>query len=153
MATLFPTTVAPRGFVSTDPELAAVDRSVRWPVMFCFLTGVHWMVVGTVLLVYASSLTHPLDALPILSWFIDLSNNVSFFTYGRVWPAALDALVYGWATTAGLGLALWLLARTSRATLVAPDVLMTAVVFWNIGVTLGLCGIFLGDSTGVELLE
>jgi cytochrome c oxidase cbb3-type subunit 1 len=153
MATLFPTTVAPRGFVSTDPELAAVDASVRWPVLVCFLSAVHWMVVGTVLLVYASSLTHPQDAFPILSWFIDLSNNFSMFTYGRVWPAAVDALVYGWASTAGLGLAAWLLARMSRQPIRAPAALMTAVVFWNLGVAIGLTGIFLGDSTGVELLE
>jgi len=153
MATLFPTTVAPRGFVSTDPELAAIDASVRWPVLVCFLSAVHWMVVGTFLLVYASSLTHPQDAFPILGWFVTLSDNFSMFTYGRVWATAIDALVYGWASTAGLGLAVWLLARTSRATAGSPASLMTAVVFWNLGVAIGLTGIFLGDSTGVELLE
>jgi cytochrome c oxidase cbb3-type subunit 1 len=153
MATLFPTTVAPRGFVSTDPELAAIDASVRWPVLFCFLTAVHWMVVGTFLLVYASSLAHPQDRFPILGWFVDLSENFSAFTYGRVWPAAIDALAYGWASTAGLGLAAWLLARMSREPVRAPGALMTAVVFWNLGVVIGLSGIFLGDGTGVELLE
>jgi cytochrome c oxidase cbb3-type subunit 1 len=153
MATLFPTTVAPRGFASTDPELAAIDASVRWPVLVCFLSAIHWMVVGTFLLVYASSLTHPQDAFPILGWFVTLSDNFSMFTYGRVWPAAIDALVYGWASTAGLGLAIWLLARTSRASACAPAALMTAVVFWNLGIATGLTGIFLGDSTGFELLE
>jgi cytochrome c oxidase cbb3-type subunit 1 len=153
MATLFPTTVAPRGFVSTDPELAAVDRSVRWPVMFCFLTGVHWMVVGTVLLVYASSLTHPGNSIPILGWFVDLSNNFSMFTYGRIWPAAIDSLVYGWAGSAGLGLAVWLLARMSREPVHAPGALITAIIFWNLGVAGGITGIFLGQSSSVELLE
>jgi cytochrome c oxidase cbb3-type subunit 1 len=153
MRTLFPTSVAPRGFVSTDPEFAAIDASLRWPVMVCFLTAVHWMVVGTVLLVYASSLTHPQDSLPVFGWFVDLSQNCSMFTYGRVWPAAIDALVYGWASTAGLGLAVWLLARTSRAPVVSPGTLLTAIIFWNLGVAAGLTGIFLGYSTGVELLE
>ncbi len=153
MATLFPTKVAPRGFVSTDPELAAVDASVRWPVLICLLSAVHWMVVGTFLLVYASSLTHPQDSLPILGWFIDLSANFSMFTYGRVYPAGMDALVYGWCSTAGLGLAVWLLARMSRAPACAPGALMTAVIFWNLGVAVGLTGIFLGDSTSAELLE
>ena len=153
MATLFPTIVAPRGFASTDPELAAVDRSVRWPVMVCFLSAVHWMVVGTFLLVYAASLTHPQDTFPILGWFVDLSNNFSMFTYGRVWPAGIDALVYGWAGTSGLGLAVWLLARMSREPVFAPGALMTAVIFWNLGVAVGLTAIFVGDSTGVELLE
>jgi len=153
MATLFPTTVAPRGFVSTDPELAAVDASVRWPVLACLLSAVHWMVVGTFLLVYASSLTHPQDSMPILGWFIDLSNHFSMFTYGRIWPAAVDCLVYGWCSTAGLGLAIWLLARMSRSPACAPGILMTAVIFWNLGVAIGLSGILLGDSTSVELLE
>ena len=153
MATLFPTHVAPRGFSSTDPELAAIDASVRWPVLACLLTAVHWMVVGTFLLVYASSLSHPQDTFPILGWFVDLSNNFSMFTYGRVWPAAVDALVYGWASTAGLGLAIWILARTSRSPAAAPGVLMTAVIFWNLGVAAGITGIFLGYSTGTELLE
>src|SRR5271170_3814229 len=141
MATLFPTTVAPRGFVSTDPELAAVGASVRWPVMVCFLTAVHWMVVGTFLLVYASSLTHPQDTFPVLGLLVDLSANFSFFTYGRVWPAAIDVLVYGWASTAGLGLAIWLLARMGRTPVSLPAVLMTGVVFWNLGIATGLIGI------------
>jgi cytochrome c oxidase cbb3-type subunit I len=153
MATLFPTTVAPRGFASTDPELAAIDASVRWPVLVCLLSAVHWMVVGTFLLVYASSLTHPQDAFPVLGLFVDLSNNFSMFTFGRVWPAAIDALVYGWASTSGLGLAVWILARTSRSPVVAPGALMTGVIFWNLGVAAGISGVFLGYSNGAELLE
>jgi cytochrome c oxidase cbb3-type subunit 1 len=153
MATLFPTTVAPRGFTSTDPELAAVDRSARWPVMLSFLSGVHWMVVGTVLLVYASSLTHPQDTIPVLGLFVDLSNHCSMFTYGRVWPAAIDSLVYGWGGCAGLGLAAWLMARMCREPIHSPGALTTAIVFWNLGVAGGLVGIFLGQSTSVELLE
>jgi cytochrome c oxidase cbb3-type subunit 1 len=153
MATLFPTIVAPRGFTSTDPEYAAVDRSLRWPVMFCLLTAVHWMVVGTVLLVYASSLMHPQDSLPVFGLLVDLSNNFSMFTYGRVFPAAIDALVYGWASTAGLGLAAWLLARMSREPAYAPGALTTSIIFWNLGVALGITGIFIGGSNGVELLE
>src|SRR5271155_5087034 len=149
------TTPAAKGFISTDPELAAVDASVRWPVLLSLLTAVHWMVVGTVLLVYASSLAHPQDAFPILGWFVDLSNNFSMFTYGRVWPAAIDALVYGWASNAGGGGAPRLAPGPGRRPTRAcpPATLMTAVVFWNLGVAIGLTGIFLGDGTGVELLE
>jgi hypothetical protein len=150
MATLFPTKVAPRGFVSTDPELAAV---VRWPVLLAFLSAVHWMVVGTFLLVYASSLTHPQESIPVLGLFIDLSNHFSMFTYGRIYPAGMDALVYGWATTAGLGLSIWILARVSRAPIFSPAAMVIAVIFWNLGVAVGLTGIFLGDSSSVELLE
>lgn len=153
MADSFNPPPADSGFVSTDHELAAVDASVRWPVLVCFLSAVHWMVVGTFLLVYASSLTHPQDTFPIVGLLVTLSHDCSFFTYGRIWPAAIDALVYGWASTAGLGLAAWLLARMGRTPARAPAALMTGIVFWNLGVATGLTGIFLGDSTGVELLE
>jgi cytochrome c oxidase cbb3-type subunit 1 len=141
------------GFVSTDPEIAAVDASVRWPVLACFLSAVHWLVVGTFLLVYASSMTHPQDTFPILGLLVDLAANCSFFTYGHIWPAAINALVYGWASTSGLGLAIWLLARMGRTPARAPGALMTGIVFWNLGVATGLTGIFLGDSTSVEFLE
>jgi len=153
MATFFYPPAANSGFKSTDRELAAVDASVRWPVIVCFLSAVHWMVVGTFLLVYASSLTHPQDTFPIVGLLVDLASNCSFFTYGHIWPAAVDALVYGWASTAGLGLAIWLLARMGRTPARAPAALMTGIVFWNLGIATGLTGIFLGDSTSVELLE
>jgi cytochrome c oxidase cbb3-type subunit 1 len=142
-----------RGFTSTDPELAAVDASLCVPVLASLLLAVHWMVTGTFLLVYASSLRHPEDAVPGLDLFIRLSEHLSVFTYGRVWPAAVDALVYGWAGSAALGLIMWLLGRMGRTPARAPAVLMTAVIFWNLGVAAGLIGIFLGQSTGVELLE
>jgi cytochrome c oxidase cbb3-type subunit 1 len=147
-------------FVSTDPELAAIDASVRWPVLACFLTSVHWLVVGTVLLVYASALTHPQDALAfpfgIPSPFVFLNHLSAEFgplTYGRVWPAAVDTLVYGWGLTAGLGIAIWVLTRTSRAPLRSPGAVMTGVIFWNLGVAIGLTGLFLGYGNSVELLE
>ncbi|HUB68202.1 MAG TPA: cbb3-type cytochrome c oxidase subunit I [Candidatus Methylacidiphilales bacterium] len=146
-------TIATQGYSSTDPELAAIDASVRWPVLGCFLTAIHWMVVGTFLLVYASSLAHPQDTFPVLGLFVTLSDNFSMFTYGRLWPAAIDTLVYGWATTAGMGIAIWILARTSRTVVRSPAALMTAVVFWNLGIAAGLIGIFLGDGNSVELLE
>ncbi len=153
MASTTPIPVSTNHFVSSDPELAAVDASVRWPVIACFLSAVHWLVTGTFLLVYASSLTHPRDALPILGWFVDLSNNSSLFTYGHIWPAAVDALIYGWASTAALGIAIWVLARTSRNPVRSPASLFTAVVFWNLGVAIGLTAIFLGQGSSVELLE
>jgi cytochrome c oxidase cbb3-type subunit 1 len=142
-----------REFVSSDPELAAVDASLRWPVMTALLFAVHWMVTGTFLLVYASSLTHPEDAVIGLDLFVRLSENLSVFTYGRVWPAAIDALVYGWAGSAGIGLVMWLIGRMGRAPVRAPAALMTAVVFWNLGVGVGLTAILLGQSSGIELLE
>ena len=142
-----------RNFTSSDPELAAVDASVRWPVIGSLLAAVHWMVVGTVLLAYGSSLRHPSDTLPILSIFTWLSQNCAVFTYGRVFPAAVDSLLYGWCGSASIGLVVWVLARLNRTPVRSPAALMTAIVFWNLGVAVGLTAILMGQSTGVELLE
>jgi cytochrome c oxidase cbb3-type subunit 1 len=142
-----------RNFTSSDPELAAVDASVRWPVIVGLLAAVHWMVVGTVLMVYASSLKHPSDSAPILDVFTWLSEHLDVFTFGRVYPAGVDALLYGWCGSAAMGLVMWVLARLGRTPVRSPAALMTAVVFWNLGVGVGLTAILMGQSTGVELLE
>ena len=142
-----------RNFSSSDPELAAVDASLRWPVIASLLAAVHWMVVGTVLLVYASALKHPSDGAPIFDLFNKLSDHLSVFTYGRVYPAAVDALLYGWCGSAAIGLVSWVLARLGRTPARSPAAIMTAVVFWNLGIAVGLTAIFMGQSTGVELLE
>jgi cytochrome c oxidase cbb3-type subunit 1 len=142
-----------RDFTSSDPELAAVDASVRWPVVCALLAAVHWMVTGTVLAVYAASLKHPADQMPILDVFNWLSEHCGVFTFGRVYPAGIDALLYGWIGSASLGLVMWVLARMGRTPVRSPAALMTAVVFWNLGVAVGLTGILLGQSTSVELLE
>jgi cytochrome c oxidase cbb3-type subunit 1 len=142
-----------RDFTSSDPELAAVDASVRVPVVASLLAAVHWMVTGTVLAVYAASLRHPADQMPILDMFNWLAEHCAPFTFGRVYPAGIDALLYGWIGSAAMGLIMWVLARMGRTPVRSPAALMTAVVFWNLGVAAGLVGIFMGQSTSVELLE
>ena len=68
-------------------------------------------------------------------------------------PAFIDALVYGFASQAGLAAALWMLARLGRNLLQGPLFIFSATLFWNLGVFMGIAGILAGDSTGYELLE
>jgi cytochrome c oxidase cbb3-type subunit 1 len=63
------------------------------------------------------------------------------------------ALTYGWASTAALGIAIWVLTRTSRVTLRSPAAVMTGVIFWNLGVAVGLTGILAGWNSSIALLE
>jgi len=74
-------------------------------------------------------------------------------TYGRVHPASLNALVYGFAIPAGLGVALWLLARLGRAPLARPSLVFVGAKLWHLGVLIGLIGILSGNATGFEWLE
>ena len=65
----------------------------------------------------------------------------------------MNVMVYGWASMAGMGTAIWLMARLCRTTLRHPLLLVAGAAFWNLGVLLGVVGIFAGDSTGYEWLE
>ena len=65
---------------------AAIDRSLRHPVMFFFTSGAAWLAVSLLLGVISSVKMHAPEFLDGCSWL----------TYGRVLAAHLDALVYGW---------------------------------------------------------
>jgi cytochrome c oxidase cbb3-type subunit 1 len=122
---------------------AESDASVRLPVMLFFGAAVFWLVNGALLAFFSSwKLVHP--------GFLD---GISWLTYGRLQPAAENAIVFGWASQAGIGAGLWLLARLGRATLGGGRLLIAAAIFWNLGVVLGLCGIVAGLSTSIEGLE
>ena len=54
---------------------------------------------------------------------------------------------------AGMGTAIWLMARLCRTTLRHPLLLVAGAAFWNLGVLLGVGGILAGDSTGYQWLE
>ncbi|MDP9291805.1 MAG: cbb3-type cytochrome c oxidase subunit I [Verrucomicrobiota bacterium] len=124
-------------------ERARVDTSARVPVLFFFTTAITWLFAATFFGTLASLKLH----LP------ELLGNLSWLTYGRIWPAYIDTFVYGWGCLAGMGTAIWLTARLCRVTLRSPGLLIIAGVFWNIGVTVGIAAILSGNSQGLELLE
>jgi cytochrome c oxidase cbb3-type subunit 1 len=62
-------------------------------------------------------------------------------------------MLYGFAVQAGLGVALWIIARSARTTVSQPWMIAVGGKLWNLGVTIGVLGIFAGDSTGFENLE
>jgi cytochrome c oxidase cbb3-type subunit I len=125
---------------------AAIDRSVKQPVLFLFANAALWLLASTVLGLLASiKLVDPdfLDA----DW-------LWFLNYGRLQPAHVNALVYGWALQAGLGVSIWLIARRSGIVMEkGAGTIITATIFWNIGVTLGLLGILFGSGTSLQWLE
>ncbi len=122
---------------------ADIDRSCRGPVLFLFGNALLWLLAGTVLALIASIKLHAPGFLADAAWL----------TFGRVRPAHLNTVVYGFASQAAIGMAIWLMCRLSRVPLLQGGLVLAATVFWNIGVTVGVTGIFLGDSTGIEWLE
>jgi cytochrome c oxidase cbb3-type subunit 1 len=124
-------------------ERALIDASTRLPVLFFYASAIAWLLLGTLL----AGLT---------SWKLhapNLLSDLSFLTWGRLRPAHMGVMVYGWASMAGIGTAIWLMARLCRTTLRHPLLLICGGAFWNLGVILGVGGILAGESTGYEWLE
>jgi cbb3-type cytochrome oxidase subunit 1 len=84
--------------------LAGIELSCRRPVLFLLANGLLRLMVGTVLALLTSYKLHGPDFLSAGSWL----------TFARVGPARLNAMVYGFASQAAIGVAIWLLWRLGR---------------------------------------
>ncbi|MEY2532018.1 MAG: cytochrome c oxidase cbb3-type subunit [Verrucomicrobiota bacterium] len=136
--------------ISTEPpsepeqmERVLIDASTRVPVLMFYTSAIVWLLIGTILAMFVSIKLHAPDML----------SGVSFLTWGRVRPAHTDIMIYGWASMAGMGTAIWLMARLCRTILRHPLLLITGACFWNLGLLLGVGAVLAGDSTGYQWLE
>src|SRR6266852_460692 len=124
-------------------ERARIDASTRVPVLMFYASAMVWLLIGTLLAGFVSFKLHSPD------WLSD----VSFLTWGRLRPVHMNVMVYGWASMAAMGTAIWLMARLWRTTLRPPLLIVAGIWFWNIGVLIGVIGILMGYSTGYDWLE
>jgi len=134
------------GPADTAPALvapAAIDLSCRLPLVVLFLSAAVWLLVASAFGLVASIKFHAPGFLADSAWL----------TYGRVRPAGVNSMLYGFCLQAGLGVALWMLARLGRTTLAAPWLVIVGALCWNLGVAAGVLGILRGGSTGFENLE
>jgi cytochrome c oxidase cbb3-type subunit 1 len=121
---------------------SAVDVAVRPVVVWLFLTAVCWLLVATGLGAFAALKLH----FPHLLDYTCMS-------YGRLAPAAQGALVFGWCSTAALGVAAWLLPRLSGGVAPGTAVASLGVVLWNAGVLLGVLANIAGNIRPIDGLE
>jgi cytochrome c oxidase cbb3-type subunit 1 len=158
------TTSAPRGEVTRrdleNVERALIDHSARGPVLTFFTTGIFWLLVSSVLGYLASKNLHAPGAVLGPEWLYRLLHMerasryiFEHLTYGRVWPAYTTALVYGWCSLAGMGVATWLIGRLTRVSIKAPAVLQFGAWFWNAGVAIAVITILCGYNSGLALFE
>ncbi len=122
---------------------AGIDRSLRHPVMFFLTSGAAWLAVSIVLGIIASAKVHSPQFLA----------GYSYLSYGRVFPAHINALIYGWGFQAAFAVIIWMMARLSRKECTAAGLILTAGHIWNLGVMLGLVGILSGNGTGMPWME
>lgn len=122
---------------------AGIDRSLRHPVMFFLTSGAAWLAVSIFLGVIASAQSHNPGFLSGCAWL----------GYGRVFPAHVNALIYGWGMQAAFAVIIWLMARLSRKECTAAGTILTAGHVWNLGVSMGILGILSGHGTGMPWME
>jgi len=134
---------SPPAACATAPSAVAAEASCRLPVLFFAFSSATWLLFGAVLALLSSIQLYQPTFMEGCPWV----------TYGRLRPAAVNSLVYGFALQAAFGLALWLIARLGRVELTNPLGLFIAGKFWNLAVTVGVIGILAGDATGFDLLE
>jgi cytochrome c oxidase cbb3-type subunit 1 len=128
--------------VSREELVAQIDASCR-VLLLPILSALVWVFISSLFMLVTSVKLHSPAILANCAWL----------TYGHSRPAANDAFVYGFASQAGLAIALWLICRLGRTTLVGTAAIVIASVFWNLGVTIGIIAILSGHTTGFEWLE
>ncbi len=125
--------------MSTQIE-ATTGRSVA---VRYFQASKSFAVIGAVLLA--------LNALQLL--FPDLMQGVSFLTYGRVRPMALNAIVFGWLALGLVGGALWVVPRLTGSPLWDPRWAAGGLALAAASVAGGIVAIGAGYSQGDLLFE
>jgi cytochrome c oxidase cbb3-type subunit 1 len=134
------------GDAGLGEELAAravADTSSKTPVLAFLGSAVAWLIVGSVL----GLITSLKFNLP------DLLVSDAALTFGRLRPAHLNLVAYGWLSMAGIAASLWLMPRLVRHPLVGGAWATAGAVVWNMGVAAGLVALLTGWTEGVEWLE
>lgn len=126
-----------------SPEVTAIDTQARGPLLLLIGSGLVWLLASGVLSLIAALQLHTPGFLA----------DCPFFTYGHTQAMAETAFLYGWAANAGLAVALWVLGRLGGYPLRALNWVLIGALFWNLGVTVGLVGIAVGDMTSFSLLQ
>lgn len=125
------------------PAPDAIDTSCRAPLLLLFCSGALWLVIASIFGMMASIKFHAPDFL----------SNFAALTYGRVYAVGKNALLYGFAVQAGLGVGLWILTRLGSVRAAQPALIAAGGALWNTGVLVGVLAILAGNSTGFENLE
>src|SRR5436305_3624796 len=98
---------------------AEIDVACSSPLMLMFASAAVWLTLGTLLNLIVSIKLHSPGFLADTPWL----------TFGRVRPAGMDALVYGFASQAAMGVILWLTCRLGAVTLCCRTPVILAMIF------------------------
>lgn len=122
---------------------AEADASTAPLVFFMFCCAIVWLVLAS-----AAGLTASLK----LHW-PDWLTNQAWLTFGRIRTVHLNAVAYGWAPMAGLGIAMFIIPRLLKTPLMGSRFAFVGAALWNAALIAGLGSVSAGISDGLEWLE
>jgi cytochrome c oxidase cbb3-type subunit I len=121
----------------------AADQSSALPAFVFLSCAIVWLVVLSAAGLVSSIKLHEPDWLTQYAWL----------TFGRMRTIHLNAMAYGWAPMAALGVGLWMLPRLLKTPLVGGRFAILGCMLWNAGLIAGLGSIAVGINDGMEWLE
>ncbi|MEM5432106.1 cbb3-type cytochrome c oxidase subunit I [Cupriavidus oxalaticus] len=124
-------------------QRARADASTAPLVFFLFCCAFAWLLVASAAGLTASIKLHAPDWLADEAWL----------TFGRIRTIHLNAVAYGWAPMAGLGIALFVIPRLLKTELVGARYAFLGAALWNAALIAGLGAIGAGLADGLEWLE
>lgn len=128
---------------SLSADSREIDTSGRCLLLFQIVSALLWLAVGGALMLVHTVQLHTPSFFAAYEWF----------TFGHVQAAAETALLYGWAANTGFAMALLVLGRLGGAKPRGLGLAAVGAVFWNVGVTVALGGIFNGDQSGFAYVQ
>ncbi len=128
---------------AATPAFERVGPAARRAGLFAFATAIAWLLLGSAL----GDLASLRFQLP------DFWASLAPLTFGRIRPAHLNTMIYGWASLSMLATALWLIPRLVHVPLRWPVLAFGGLLVWNLGLFIGVVGILFGLTDGLEWLE
>lgn len=129
--------------IQTTSIARETDLTARRPIGLLLLSAFLWLIIGGVLSLIATiQLTTP-----------SFLQDCPWLTYGRMQAMQESVLIYGWGANSAFAVATWILSRLGGAPLRGTGLMTTGTLFWNLGLTIGVVGIALGEMTGIPFLQ
>ncbi len=122
---------------------AEADASTAPLVFFMFCCAIVWLLLASAAGLTASIKLHEPDWLTQQAWL----------TFGRIRTVHLNAVAYGWAPMAGLGIAMFIIPRLLKTPLMGARFAFVGAALWNAALIAGLGSISAGINDGLEWLE
>lgn len=124
-------------------ERTELDQSSRLASFAFVSSAIFWLIIGSVFGLAASYKLHNPD------WLTAFPG----LTFGRIRPAHLNVVGYGWVAMAVFGVAMFMLPRLLKTPLVGAGYAVMGATIWNLALYSGILAVLFGWTNGLEWLE